>query len=187
MSNPRIFMQPSSIDEAFAFCNSLLGQPHCEIVRPGPRHWSIFTGLCLEADIRGPRVPDAWFAALAIEHGCVWITCDRDYARFPQLKLARANAIVSSPPVGCHGSCPPCRLSPKERVGRSPCSTARTVRIGRGAMVRMSAQKLKACCAVSGGPTRTPSSSSMRVFVFAPPGAKKPPILPRTPARGGRE
>ena len=44
--------------------------------------------------------------------------------------------------------------------------------------VRMSAQKLKACCPASGGPTRTPSSSSMRAFVFEPPGAEKPPILP---------
>jgi predicted nucleic acid-binding protein len=31
-------------------------------------------------------VPDAWFAALAIEHGCEWITEDRDYARFPGLR-----------------------------------------------------------------------------------------------------
>jgi predicted nucleic acid-binding protein len=31
-------------------------------------------------------VPDAWFAALAIEAGCEWITLDRDYTRFPDLK-----------------------------------------------------------------------------------------------------
>lgn len=34
----------------------------------------------------GPRVTDAWFAALAIEWGCEWITFDRDDARFPGLK-----------------------------------------------------------------------------------------------------
>jgi predicted nucleic acid-binding protein len=32
------------------------------------------------------RVTDAWFAALAIEWGCEWITLDRDYGRFPGLK-----------------------------------------------------------------------------------------------------
>ena len=32
------------------------------------------------------RVTDAWYAALAIEWGCEWITFDRDYARFPGLK-----------------------------------------------------------------------------------------------------
>ena len=30
-------------------------------------------------------IQDAWFAALAIESGCEWITTDRDYARFPGL------------------------------------------------------------------------------------------------------
>jgi predicted nucleic acid-binding protein len=30
-------------------------------------------------------VTDVWYAALAIEHGCVWITYDHGFARFPQL------------------------------------------------------------------------------------------------------
>jgi uncharacterized protein len=85
VTNPRIFIQPSSVEEVFAFCDNLLGQPHCEPVRPGPRHWSIFTRICLGADIRGPRISDAWFAALAIERGCTWISYDREYARFPEL------------------------------------------------------------------------------------------------------
>ena len=85
-TNPRIFKEPSSVEEVFAFCDNLLGQPHCQPVSPGPRHWSIFTRICLEADVRGPRISDAWFAALAIEHGCAWITYDRDYARFPKLE-----------------------------------------------------------------------------------------------------
>lgn len=52
-TNPRIFKQPSSVEEAFAFCDNLLGQPHCEQVRPGPRHWSIFKRICLEGGISG--------------------------------------------------------------------------------------------------------------------------------------
>jgi predicted nucleic acid-binding protein len=31
-------------------------------------------------------VTDAWFAALALEHGCEWITLDRDFKRFPELR-----------------------------------------------------------------------------------------------------
>jgi hypothetical protein len=34
-------------------------------------------------------VTDAWFAALAIEWDCEWITLDRDFARFPGLKWRR--------------------------------------------------------------------------------------------------
>lgn len=84
-TNPRIFKQPSPLDEVLAYCDNLLSQPHCAVVQPGERHWAIFTRLCLDTGTRGPRITDAWFAALAIEHACTWITCDRDYARFPDL------------------------------------------------------------------------------------------------------
>lgn len=85
-TNPRIFRTPSTIAETFGFCDDLLAQPHCEIVVPGARHWDIFQRLCIETETRGARVSDAWFAALAIEQGCDWITLDRDFARFPGLK-----------------------------------------------------------------------------------------------------
>jgi toxin-antitoxin system PIN domain toxin len=85
-TNPRTYPTPSSLDDAFGFCEDLLGQPHCQIVEPGERHWDIFKRLCIETGTRGPRVTDAWFAALAIEWGCEWVTFDRDYARFPGLK-----------------------------------------------------------------------------------------------------
>jgi hypothetical protein len=84
-TNARVFREPSPVEETFAFCRSLLSLPHCERVAPGERHWNIFERLAREAAIRGPRITDAWFAALAIEQGCTWITYDRDYARFPGL------------------------------------------------------------------------------------------------------
>lgn len=85
-THPKIFAMPSSLDEVFRFCDLLLAQPHCVVIQPGDRHWDIFTRMCTEADARGNLVPDAWFAALAIESGCEWITLDRDYARFPGLQ-----------------------------------------------------------------------------------------------------
>jgi uncharacterized protein len=77
---------PSTLAEAFAFCNYLANQPNCQIVEPGARHWGIFARLCAETQTRGSRVTDAWYAALAIEWGCEWVTMDRDFARFPGLK-----------------------------------------------------------------------------------------------------
>jgi hypothetical protein len=65
-TNTRAFRAPSAIEEAFGFCEDLLGQPHCQIVEPGERHWDIFRRLCIDTDARGSRVTDAWFAALAI-------------------------------------------------------------------------------------------------------------------------
>jgi hypothetical protein len=81
----RFFAAPSSLDDAISFCEDLLSQPHSQIVEPRDRHWGIFRRLCIETDTRGPRVTDAWYAALAIEWGCEWISFDRDYARFPGL------------------------------------------------------------------------------------------------------
>jgi uncharacterized protein len=85
-THPKVFVIPSSPDEVLVFCDILLAQSHCVVIQPGERHWDIFKRMCTEADARGNLVPDAWFAALAIESGCEWITLDRDYARFPGLQ-----------------------------------------------------------------------------------------------------
>jgi hypothetical protein len=85
-TNPRAFSQPSSLEDAFGYCEDLLGQPHCSVIEPGERHWRIFRDLCLQTGTRGGRVSDVWYAALAIEHGCTFITFDRDYARIPGLR-----------------------------------------------------------------------------------------------------
>jgi len=74
------------LNEAFEFCDILLAQPHCQIVEPGERHWDIFRRLCIETNTRGRTITDAWYAALAIEWGCEWITLNCDYARFPGLR-----------------------------------------------------------------------------------------------------
>ena len=69
VTHPRIFREPSSLDDALAFAEQLLGQPHCVLIQPGPRHWDIFVRLCKTAAARGNLIPDAFFAALAIESG----------------------------------------------------------------------------------------------------------------------
>ena len=85
-THPKVFVRPSRMDEVLHFCNVLMSPFHCVVVQPSDRHWEIFSRLCVEADVRGNLVTDAWFAALAIESGCEWITLDRDYARFPGLR-----------------------------------------------------------------------------------------------------
>jgi hypothetical protein len=67
----------------------LLEQPQCTSVTPGARHFTIFEDLCRKAAVGGNLVQDAWFAALALESGCEWITTDGDFARFPGLRWRR--------------------------------------------------------------------------------------------------
>jgi len=87
VTDRRIYRErPATIQEALAFADRLRNQPQAVLVSPGPRFWPIFRDLCVKADASGKLVPDAYLAALAIEHGCEFITTDRDFAKFPGLR-----------------------------------------------------------------------------------------------------
>lgn len=85
-TNPRVFERPLTVSEAEAAVSSWLGQPAAGILEPGDRHWEILGTLLREGQTTGPLVMDAAIAALAIEHGAVLCTTDRDFARFPGLR-----------------------------------------------------------------------------------------------------
>lgn len=85
VTHPRVFRAPTSLAEAMVFADQLRDQPNRIAVAPGDRHWEIFTGLSTKGGAKGNLIPDAYLAALAIEHGCEWVTADRDFARFPGL------------------------------------------------------------------------------------------------------
>jgi hypothetical protein len=89
VTHPRIFVHPSDTADVLRFCRVLLEQAHAKVVAPGERHWGIFQRLLSAARVRGNIVSDAWFAALAIESGCEWITLDRDYGKFAGLRWRR--------------------------------------------------------------------------------------------------
>lgn len=76
----------TALDDAVAFVAGLRARPTHVPVAPGPRHWDLFVSLCNRAGARGNLIPDAYFAALAIESGSEWITTDRGFARFPGLR-----------------------------------------------------------------------------------------------------
>jgi toxin-antitoxin system PIN domain toxin len=86
LTHPRVFAPPTPIASALEYCEALRMQPNAVLVQPGARHWEIFTQLCVRANAKGNLVPDAYLASLAIEHGCQFVTTDRDYARFPGLR-----------------------------------------------------------------------------------------------------
>lgn len=74
------------MDLALSFVETLVDQPGVIRLRPGERHWDIFTALCRLPTIAGKRVADAYHAALVIETGSEWITTDHDFSRFPGLR-----------------------------------------------------------------------------------------------------
>ncbi len=86
LTHPRVFVPPTPTVAALQYADALRSSPNAVIVAPGTRHWSIFRDLLTASGASGNLVADAWHAALAIEHGCEWITDDTDFARFPGLR-----------------------------------------------------------------------------------------------------
>jgi toxin-antitoxin system PIN domain toxin len=89
VTNHRVYRDPSHPDAALGFCTTVLGAPAAVAIRPGERHWPIFAELCRATSARGNAVPDAYLAALTIEHGATWVTLDQGFARFPGLRMER--------------------------------------------------------------------------------------------------
>ena len=84
---PRVFSNPFELDTAISIIDKWLALPNVVTVFPTQRHWQIFRQLLPQTRARASLFMDAHLAALAIEHGATLCTNDRDFARFPGLKV----------------------------------------------------------------------------------------------------
>jgi toxin-antitoxin system PIN domain toxin len=95
VTNSRAFREPTPLGDAIDALDRIRAATGTSQVRPGSRHWSIFTGLCRSVSAAGKLVPDAYHAALAIEMGATFITADRDFFSFPGLAVSRPFELTS--------------------------------------------------------------------------------------------
>lgn len=86
VTHPRVLARPLAPSAALDLIEALRAGPAVVPMEPGARHWTVFADLCRAVSARGNTVPDAYLAALAIEHGCAWRSADRGFARFPGLR-----------------------------------------------------------------------------------------------------
>jgi toxin-antitoxin system PIN domain toxin len=96
-TNSRVFERPMTMAEAEAAVAAWLARPIAGILDPGDRHWSILKGLIRDGQATGPLVMDAVLAAIAVEHGAVLYTTDRDFSRFSGLQWR--NPLEPAPPT----------------------------------------------------------------------------------------
>lgn len=85
VSNPRIFVEPLSLQDAWEQVEEWLDLPTTWVPEPTERHRPILASL-IPATGKPELVPDAHLAALAMEYGLVLHSTDRDFARFPGLR-----------------------------------------------------------------------------------------------------
>lgn len=88
LTRPGVFKTPSSVESAFESLYPLAALPHCEFLAEGEGHLDTLRDLALAGRVAGPAIHDARIAAICIRHGVreLW-TADRDFSRFPQIKV----------------------------------------------------------------------------------------------------
>ncbi len=87
VTHARVFREPTPVPVALDFVAAVFDSPSVVRTEPGDRHWEIFVDLCGSLGLRGNDIPDAYLAALALEHGATWVTADRGFGRFPDLRV----------------------------------------------------------------------------------------------------
>jgi toxin-antitoxin system PIN domain toxin len=87
VTDPKILANSKGLDEAVEIVSAWLSRSNVSILSSTDRHWTILSGLLPKHRVRGSLITDAHLAALAIEHGATLCTNDRDFLRFPGLKV----------------------------------------------------------------------------------------------------
>jgi len=77
-----LFPRPLSVGAAVDIVRHWIGDGPGVVVEPTSRHLDVLAGLLRASGTGGNLTSDAYLAALAVEHGAVIVTYDRDFERF---------------------------------------------------------------------------------------------------------
>jgi uncharacterized protein len=85
VGNAQVVRRAAPLGESWSRVRGWLALPQAWIPLPGERHLEILTGL-IAGESRGSLAHDAHLAALAVEHGLIVCSTDRDFSRFPHVR-----------------------------------------------------------------------------------------------------
>jgi uncharacterized protein len=92
VTSPKIFQAPTPIDDAVGFIDAILAMPGVQLSTLGPE-WPKLRQLCLDKQLGGNDLPDAWLSA-SVEHlGEHLVSFDRDFRKL----LARSRFTLLVP------------------------------------------------------------------------------------------
>jgi predicted nucleic acid-binding protein len=101
VTSPKIFQSATPIKDAVAFIDALLASPDVQLAPLGPE-WSKLRQLCVDKQLTGNDLPDAWLAAAVAHLGEHLVSFDRDFRKLPARRLfhrdwfARKRPLVST-------------------------------------------------------------------------------------------
>lgn len=89
VTHPRVFHPPAPLELALSDLKVLLAAPSLVLLSETERHFQVTESLIRRSGATGNLIHDAHIAALCLEHGVSeLLTGDRDFSRFPGLKIA---------------------------------------------------------------------------------------------------
>jgi len=80
VTSPRIFQSVTPIEDAMSFIDVLLASPGVQLAPLGPE-WSKLRQLCLDKQLSGNDLPDAWLSAAVAHYGEHLVSFDRDFRK----------------------------------------------------------------------------------------------------------
>jgi len=92
VTSPKVFRQATPIEDAIAFADALLASPGVHLAPLGPE-WPELRQLCLDKQLGGNDVPDAWLSAAVAHQGEHLVSFDRDFRKL----LARGQFTLLAP------------------------------------------------------------------------------------------
>ena len=91
VTNAKIFIHPTPVENAVEFLDALFAIPGVETPYLGAE-WPIMRQLCLEKNLAANDIPDAWLAAAVIQLGEHLVTFDSDFKKL--LKRTQVTVLV---------------------------------------------------------------------------------------------
>lgn len=95
VTSPRIFQDPTPVEDAVAFVDALLAAPGVRLATLGPE-WPLLRQLCVDRQLSGNALPDAWLAAATLHLGEHLVSFDRDFKSL----IGRSQLTVLEPATG---------------------------------------------------------------------------------------
>jgi uncharacterized protein len=80
VTSPKVFVHPTPIADAVGFVDAILAMPGVRLAPLGPE-WPKLRRSCLDKQLGGNDLPDAWLAAAVEQHGEHLVSFDRDFKK----------------------------------------------------------------------------------------------------------
>lgn len=92
VTSPKVFQLATPIDDAVAFLDALMASPGVQVAPLGPE-WAKLRQLCLDKQLGGNDLPDAWLSAAVTHLGEHLVSFDRDFRKL----LGRSQFTLLAP------------------------------------------------------------------------------------------